>query len=803
MSYRQLVALVITFMGLVLPAYSQVAPPDNQILFREDYKDYIRRLKETQKMILTRIPSVDDNSTYFKAPDVEYLQDKNEFIGKGGVIISYSGNQVQGEKGRFNTVTKEGEIEGGLLISSLAGEVSAESGKFNLESGKGSFTDAKIVLDPDGYVMTGDKIEKLSDADYRLTGAELTTCQCADGSKPWSVSSPKIDVEVEGYAKARPFFFECNDVPIFYAPYMFFPVKTQRSSGLLLPQVGYSNQNGFEYSQPIFINVNETTDLTLTPFAETETRYGMSARYTRHLSTRSNIDTKITFSDESRRDGDLRGTQTEDLFDPTFDENRWGGFYRQRWRARPGELPVSLNIDGRYVSDDLYLREINDPLLGLPQDRYLTSRASLMAPIGDYLTGEIGTEFNQSFVSDDDQVFQRLPAATIDGYRTWRIFGSNPYGLKLVTSGGVSAVNYDRDTGYDGSRFEINPKLKVPFYYGGYFSGDFNLGFRQTNYMLDETFDPTTQQDLDDSSDRSLFNSFINLQTILEKVYEAGPDSWLGRTTGSGDKDRNSLQRVKHTIEPFIRYDFVPSENQEDLPLFTPDDRIRQSNMIYYGINSRLIGRFAGQSGVNRSIDELMPDSDPFGFGPQTGGITNPVFTETFFEPSQSIRRIRGERRELAFFGIRQSYDSELDGPDERELSDIATDMSFYPSNYFGFGFNSNFDHEDKNFSSWSLAMKVEDDRGDHLRARFSYIDNSISQVDGNVEVALTDRVKLGFYGRYDDLAGEFVESRTALRFVSSCDCWKVDVGYMDRINPDDQAYTLLLTLKGLGDIGG
>lgn len=784
------------------PLFAQVEPPSNEKLFREDLKDYKKREIETKKLILHRDNIIQDPGTYFKAPEIEYLQDKEEFVGTGGVIVSYSGNQIQGDSGRFNAKTKEGELTGGLVFSSADGEISAQSGSFNLDKEVGRFNDAKVVLEPDGYVMEGGVVEKLTEIDYRLSDASMTTCHCADGQKPWSVTSPLIDITQEGYAKARPFMFRCNDIPIFYAPYMIFPAKLERSSGLLIPKLGYSSKNGLEYAQPIFVNVNENTDLTLTPFTKTETRYGITGQYSQRFSLRSNVDTKLIFSDETPRDGDLRGTQTADLYDPTFDDNRWGGFYRQKWRAKPGEFPLSVVVDGRYVSDDLFLREMEEPLIGLPQDRYLTSKARVRAPIGDYLNAEVSTEYSQSFVSNDDLVFQRLPQLTLDGYRSWRIFGINPYGLKLVTSGEITSTTFSRDTGYDGQRFDIHPKFKVPFYFMNYFTGDLNLGLRQTYYSLSESLDPDSGSDLDDSTDRGIYEFGANIGTVLERVYDVDSSGVLASMSNVGAKNQfDKLLRVKHTIEPFVGYDFTPEKDQSFLPLFDGDDRIRERSLVSYGFNSRLIGRFDDTAQKRGVIEELSPEENPFGFGPDTQDPAE-MFGQTFFDENTTVRRIRGEKKQLASFGVRQSYDQKLENTEQRAFSDVGTDLSFYPNSYFGIGFGSNYDYEEGDFSSWGLGLKLEDDRGDHLRTRVSYIENSVSQVDGNVEIALTDRLKLGFYGRYDDLESEFVENRVALRIISSCDCWKLDIGYRDRVNPDDRDYTLLLTLRGLGDIG-
>lgn len=781
--------------------FSQVEPPNYKLLFREDSKNYKSALKEQKNQILVKDRPSNSQGTFFNAPKIEFLQDKNEYVGDGGVVISYGEVQIQGENGRFNTITKQGQLKGDLIFSSPEGQLTASGGWFNLEKETGEFYDANFILETDGYHVKGKSIEKISAQEYQIEDAEMTTCDCIDGAKPWSLASDNIDITQEGYAKARPFFLKCNDVPVFYLPYFIFPAKINRHSGLLIPQIGYSSKNGFQYSQPIFWNANETTDVIFTPFTETNSRTGIKTQFTELFSRRSNIDTKLIFSDESPRDGDLQGTQTGDLFDPTFDEKRVGGYYKQRWRAAPGELPLSFVADGKYVSDDLFLREIEEDRIGLAQDRFITSRASLRSPIGDYFNAQLGTEYTQTFVSDGDLQFQRLPELALDGYRSMRIFGQNPYGFKLVSTGNFTATEFARKEGYDGNRFDLNPKFKIPFYYKNIFNGDINFGARQTWYALSNTTDPNSAAEIEDSTDRSIYDFGLKLSTALEKVFDVDSDGWLASLSNVGARNQfDKLLRVKHTIEPFLQYGYVPEVDQEASPLFDSTDRIREQSLISYGVSTRFIGRFADDSRKKGTIAELTPEQE---FISNPDPENNPeLFDSLFVDETSTIRRIRGEKKELAYFGVNQTYDKKLENTDQRPYSDVALGASFYPNSYFGLGFSSNYDYEEGTFSSWGLGTKIEDDRGDHLRTRISYIDNAVSQIDGNLEIALTDHLKIGYYGQYDDQEGDFLENRLALRILSKCDCWKLDLGYRERINPDDKSYTILLTLKGLGDIG-
>ncbi len=56
-----------------------------------------------------------------------------------------------------------------------------------------------------------------------------------------------------------------KDVPIFYTPYISFPLGDERKSGVLFPSLGHSGSNGFELEVPYYFNLAPNYDLTLTP----------------------------------------------------------------------------------------------------------------------------------------------------------------------------------------------------------------------------------------------------------------------------------------------------------------------------------------------------------------------------------------------------------------------------------------------------------------------------------------------------------------------------------------------------------
>lgn len=798
--------VVASFCLVPLVALAQVEGPNVRELFREDERgEEEARRKRVQEILKSDAPGTGDLDV--KAPTVEFDQEANAVQASGGVLVSFGDLQLQAESAQVEVESRDATLEGDVLVTSAAGTISADSAEFNLNSETGDFEMAEFTLEDGSYGIEAERALKVSENQYKLFDCGVSTCHCPDGESPWSIRSSRANITREGYAHTYNSYLDFSGVPLFFTPYFAFPVKEERQSGLLIPEFGYSNRDGFRLHLPLFLVLDDQTDVTLRPFIETETRYGTGLDVRRAFSRRHEMDSRFIYSNESPRDDALRGTVVDRLFDPTFDENRFGGYYRHNWSSeRDALVPMSVILDGHYVSDDLFLREIEDDAIGRRTDRYVTSRAVARAMLGSFVSAELSGEYNQAIETDDDLVLQRLPEFTLSSLKSFRPFGFNPYGLKVVTKTNASVVRFDRDTGFDGTRLNLNPSISLPFHYKNYLSSELEFFAHQTFYELDDNVNPTTGSVLDSSNDRTIFSFGWTNSTALERVYQLPPENLLTTITGLGSRNQNErLRRVKHTVEPYVRYNLIPSTSQDDLPLFDSFDRIRDRSLVTYGVRSSLFGRFVPVEASDEDITEFLPELDDLpSLGNRTAlGDLDDLGSLAAGGQGFSIRR--GQVRELVTFGVHQSYDYFEDrrdrDPGRDEFSDIGTDIGFFPSQNFGLRFDSNFDSENLQFSSWSALSHLKDDRGDAVRTRFTFIDNSVSQLEGNLELVLTDQLKVGYYTRYDDRSEEFIENRVALRIASYCDCWHLDLGWSEGTNPDRGDFTVNFTFVGLGDI--
>lgn len=799
-------------------AHAQVEPPDRRYLFIEDKYKKVTEKKKRQTIAARRKAVESERKKAASLPfdiDAKNLHSSgNTISADGGLTIGFQNTLIEAEQGQVNTETKDAQLTGDVRIGDPTGTVTADKAFINLGSKEGWLEDAKLEFTDGDYRISGSKITRLSGDTFELEEPSFTTCECPeDNSVPWQIDGSRGRVTRDGYGHVWNATFNVCQVPILYTPYLLFPAKSKRQTGLLVPDVGYGKRNGFEYQQPFFWDINSSTDATISPLIETKTRVGTDLEFRKAFGLTNNLEAGGTYLNESARDGDLRGTNVSDLSDPTLDTNRTAGYLDHIWKGRIGEEPFQLLIHGRYVSDDLYLREIENSKIGEYNDRYVTSTALLRMPLGDDFSFDLSSEFNQAMIDNDDFVFQRLPSLDLNGYHSFRPFGTNPLGLKLVLSDALSVTNFTRKESYEGGRGEVLERLKLPFHYRNFFESELSGDVTMSDYELSTSDDfvpekPEDRQTFADSSQRLVPGVSYRLSTVVEKVMPVEEGNWIKYIGELGPIGRSQeLTRLKHTIEPIAKYRWVPEVNQDDIPIFDSDDRLDQKNVVTAGVVQRLYARYEPRNPYLYGVEEIVPEMHDLSSLHSTAPLDPSLDYSGASAAAGDLQALSlGSIKELATFKVTQSYDinEEMDDllVDQGPFSDTNFDLILYPNDYVALRATTNYNFEDSDFSSYTIGGQLSSKRGDQLRSRLSFVDGSARQLDSSIEVKVTDFTKFAYFSRYDDLAGEFIENRFGTRFYSSCNCWVFDVTVDDKINPDETRLMFNATLFGLGEFG-
>ena len=100
---------------------------------------------------------------------------------------------------------------------------------------------------------------------------DYTTCDPEEQgwdftSNVWKLSASELDLnQVDDRGVAWNAVLWIKDVPVFYTPYISFPISDKRKTGFLVPTFGSSNRNGFEFRAPYYWNIAPEMDATFTP----------------------------------------------------------------------------------------------------------------------------------------------------------------------------------------------------------------------------------------------------------------------------------------------------------------------------------------------------------------------------------------------------------------------------------------------------------------------------------------------------------------------------------------------------------
>jgi LPS-assembly protein len=224
---------------------------------------------------------------------------------------------------------------------------------------------------------------------------------------------------------------EIHGFPIFYLPYMSQPdPSVKRQSGLLVPGIGSTSRLGFFTTTPLYIVIDSSSDITLTPVIAVKTGPALDANY------RKAFNNGILHIDVSGGN-DNKGFGNAVFADGTFDINR-------DWRA-------GFTYD--HASNPNYLNDFNI----LPNKAFLSSNLYLEG-FGQGAYAKLEADTYQGLVSSITQ--STLPIVLPYGQYD---FESDPdvWGGRFSLS--ADAFNVLRDLGTNSRRASVIGGYKIPF----------------------------------------------------------------------------------------------------------------------------------------------------------------------------------------------------------------------------------------------------------------------------------------------------------------------------------------------------
>jgi len=482
---------------------------------------------------------------------------------------------------------------------------------------------------------------------------------------------------------------------------------------------------------------------------ETAARVGAIGEYRYMLSKRTRGAFTAAYYNDFNQNRSLEGVILPIGVTPAdIPDNRWGvaGAHRQ-----PFYGGSKFYLDAFAVSDVAFLREINTFTFRGQQDVALRTTRFTNTTAGVLKTWTRGllwadAAYYQDLIDPQEVTLQRLPR--VEGEYSMPLLGNQLVG-RLVGQG----TYFWREQGYDGLRGDLAPELFVPLRLGRYLSGSVTGRLRETAYHLTDTEQVAFVEPnpgvvpvvkfraapelppLETNRTRELAEVSARLGTEVSRVFDF---PYLG------------LAKVRHTIEPEVRYLYIPNTGRPTfgvpLPscaavsargdvarpgdncdatlfsegfLFDDIDAINRRNLFSYGITTRLLGR--GRSAAEAAAapatpsppapesldestdDELLGDVDPNTVAQGLPADVVPEFVgpPTPAKPGGPVPATR----ELLRADILHGYDPSRELTPGRHLSDVDLGIRFTPVEYLGFIYNATVNFQDRNVQGQTVGF--------------------------------------------------------------------------------------------------
>ena len=517
----------------------------------------------------------------------------------GRALATQGDKRLTAERMQYNSASGETHASGDVHLISPNMELTGPVADYNFNNASGVFQDAQFSL-PQRHGRGSAKLLKALDQNHDLlTDVHYTTCPV--GKRDWMLNAPDLELDQTtntgvGHNVTIDFF----GVPIFWTPYLNFPLNDARKSGFLAPAFGFSTFTGTDLSTPYYFNLAPNYDATFTPRIITKrgVDLGGEFRWLTFGGSRGQIDAALLPHDKlaDRERGLLN------FSDKTPFATGW-----------------NFNTAYNWVSDSLYFQDLGDSLATIAtttQERHAAVSYGEPTSNWTFLTQIQEWQIVDPSIPPGAYPYKRLPQ-TLLAWQSSPDLGSAQYSMNAEFD------QFQQDQRIGAARLDLKPSASYTFGNTGYYFTP-TAALRVTDYDLNQNVPAGMQTGL------SRVTPILSLDSGL----------FFQRTLGSGGS-------FIQTLEPRLFYLYVPYRDQSQIPMFDTiqpqfsflqlfadnsfygADRQADANQLSYALTSRLLDTADGSQLLEADIGQIRyfrnRDVQLPGVAPQTNLFSNVV----------------------------------------------------------------------------------------------------------------------------------------------------------------------------------
>ena len=427
-----------------------------------------------------------------------------------------------------------------------------------------------------------------------LEGAQYTTCP--PGQEAWTLKAGSIDIDQsEVFGEAWNASLWLYDYPVFYFPYINFPIKDERKTGLLYPGYTQSSKNGMDITQPFYWNIAPNYDATIT--SRFMDRRGLMEQVEfRYMPDPAHVGTLYleNLADDKQYD------ETDSLNDHLSDGHRYLLSARHTSMFMDNAMRVSVDYTKVRDQDYNYFNDFS-PSVGTQVDNQL--QQSLTAGYFQQnwnLNAEVRTY--QILLASAQQPHELMPRINHNYYQqgNWYDLAWN---TELTNFGynNDQAIEENKGSAYTGTRVYTAPTLTIPLIdEAGY--------FLDSQYKLMYTrYDQTVPDDMSSTFTNRFTPQGGGDVTLEEGIITRVLPSFRLKGGMTFERDQQWFgEGASQTLEPEFQYLYVPYKDQDNIGVYDSTtmrqdyyslfsdrrfaglDRISDSNRLSVGVTTRI-----------------------------------------------------------------------------------------------------------------------------------------------------------------------------------------------------------------------
>lgn len=190
----------------------------------------------------------DDSTATVQMETIAYAADSMVYDSDSGMLrllgageVDYREMSLEADTVLFSTADNIVSASGSPELFDRGESVRGESMVYDMDTRRGRIRSPDSEYEMGFY--TGESVTRIGRNEYNIVDARFTTCDL-DSAVHYHFYSPVMKVYPKDKAVCRPIVMYVDRTPVFYWPWMVFPIRRGRQSGFTLPTFGVSGRDG-------------------------------------------------------------------------------------------------------------------------------------------------------------------------------------------------------------------------------------------------------------------------------------------------------------------------------------------------------------------------------------------------------------------------------------------------------------------------------------------------------------------------------------------------------------------------------